>query len=287
MWPRHRTVLPFDHDAASGARIDVMSNDTILYTVGEVAERFSLTVRTLHHWEAQGLLAPAARSWSNYRLYSAEDCARVQRIVIYRATGMKLADIQSLLDSGDTAVDHLARQRESLVAHRRETDAMIEALDILLEDAMNNKALTVEEIGEILGKADFVAHQSEAEERYGDTADWRESRERTASWRSADWRQNAERFHDIERRMIDAIRDGVAPDSERAAGLVEEHREALCEFFPVTPAKHYIMSRGYIHDERFRHHYDSQYVGFAQWLADAIEVVARQQGVDIESPAWE
>lgn len=264
-----------------------MSNDTILYTVGEVAERFSLTVRTLHRWEAQGLLAPTARSWSNYRLYSAEDCTRVQRIVIYRATGMKLRDTQSLLDSGDTAVDHLKRQRESLVAHRRETDAMIEALDILLEDAMNDKALTVEEIGEILGEADFAAHQSEAEERYGDTADWRESRERTASWRSADWRQNVERFHDIERRMIDAIRDGVAPDSERAAGLVEEHREALGEFFPVTPAKHYIMSRGYVHDERFRDHYDSQYVGFAQWLADAIEAVARQQGVDVESPAWE
>ena len=28
-----------------------MSNDTTLYTVGEVAERFSLTVRTLRHWE--------------------------------------------------------------------------------------------------------------------------------------------------------------------------------------------------------------------------------------------
>ena len=86
-----------------------MSNDTILYTVGEVAERFSLTVRTLRHWEAQGLLAPTARSWSNYRLYSPEDCARVQMIVIYRATGMKLMDIKSLLDSGDTAVEHLKR----------------------------------------------------------------------------------------------------------------------------------------------------------------------------------
>ena len=87
--------------------------------------------------------------------------------------------------------------------------------------------------------------------------------------------------------MIDAIRDGAAPDSERVAGLVEEHREALSEFFPVTPAKHYIMSRGYIHDERFREHYDSQQVGFAQWLADAIECVARRQGLDIQNPTWE
>jgi len=31
-----------------------MSDDKNLYTVGEVAERFSVTVRTLHHWEAQG-----------------------------------------------------------------------------------------------------------------------------------------------------------------------------------------------------------------------------------------
>ena len=137
------------------------------------------------------------------------------------------------------------------------------------------------------GDADFAAHQSEAEERYGDTDDWRESRRRTAAWCAVEWRQNTERFHDIERRMIDAIRDGVAPDSERAVGLVEEHRELLSEFFPVTPAKHYIMSRGYIDDERFRERYDSQQVGFAQWLADAIECVARRQGLDIQNPTWE
>ena len=287
MWPRHGNSLPFDHDAASGFRIGLMSNDSTLYTVGDVARRFAATVRTLRHWEALGLLSPAQRSWSNYRLYSAGDCARVQRIIIYRATGMKLIDIKSLLDSGDTAVEHLKRQRERLVAHRRETDAMIEALDILVEDAMNDNELTLEEVGKILGDADFAAHQNEAEERYGDTDDWRESRERTASWQSADWRQNAERFHDIERRMIDAIRDGAAPDSERAAGLVEEHREALSEFFPVTPAKHYLISRAYITDERFRSHYDAQQEGFAQWLADAIAHVARASGVDTDNPVWE
>ena len=151
-----------------------MSDDNTLYTVGEVAERFSLTVRTLHHWEAQGLLAPAERSWSNYRLYSVEDCARVQRIIIYRATGMKLGDIKALLDSAESGVSHLKRQRESFIAHRQETDKMIEALDILLEDAMNDNALTVEEIGEILGDADFAAHQARAEECYGETDDWKE-----------------------------------------------------------------------------------------------------------------
>ena len=42
----------------------------------------------------------------------------------------------------------------------------------------------------------------------------------------------------------------------------------------------------YIHDERFRSHYDSQLNGFAQWLASAIEHVARQSGVDTDKPEW-
>jgi len=264
-----------------------MSDDNTVYTVGEVAERFSLTVRTLHHWEAQGLLAPAGRSCSNYRLYSAEDCARVQRIIIYRATGMRLTDIKALLDSGESGVSHLMRQRESLVAHRQQTDKMIEALDILLEDAMNDNALSVEEIGKILGDADYVAHQALAEERYGDTDDWKEWHRRTASWGEGEWRANAERMQDIESELIEAIRSGVGPDSDRASALVDVHRQALGVYFPVSPAKHYLMSRAYLCDESFRSHYDSQQPGFAQWLADAIEHVARANGVDTDDPVWE
>lgn len=263
-----------------------MSDDNTFYTVGEVAQRFALTVRTLHHWEAQGLLAPVERSWSNYRLYSPEDCARVQRIVIYRATGMGLMDIKALLESGESGASHLRRQRESLVAQRQQTDKMIEAIDLLLEDAMNGNALTVEEIGEILGDADFVAHQARAEERYGGTDDWKEWHRRTASWREGEWQANVERIQQIESDMIDAIRDGVATDSDRAAELVGAHREALSEYFPVSPAKHYLISRAYLCDEGFRSHYDSQQEGFAQWLATAIEHVARNSGVDTDNPEW-
>lgn len=263
-----------------------MSDDKNLYTVGEIAERFSVSVRTLHHWEAQGLLAPAERSWSNYRLYSVEDCARVQRIIIYRATGMKLGDIKALLDSDDSAIVHLKRQRESLIAHRQQTDKMIAAIDTLLEDAMKDKALSVEEVGAILGDADFAAHQEEADQLYGGSADWQESQRRTASWTAKDWQGNADRFQQVEKEMIAAIRHGVAPDSDEAAALVASHRELLSEFFPVTPAKHYVISRSYIHDERFRSHYDSQLAGFAQWLATAIEYVACQSGVDTGNPEW-
>ena len=199
---------------------------------------------------------------------------------------MKLMDIKELLDSDDSAIVHLKRQRESLIAHRHQTDKMIAAIDTLLEDAMKDNALSVEEVGAILGDADFAAHQEEAEQLYGDSADWQESQHRTASWSAKDWQGNADRFQQVEKDMIAAIRKGVAPDSDEAAALVASHRELLSEFFPVTPAKHYMISRSYIHDERFRSHYDSQLDGFAQWLASAIECAARDSGVDIDNPEW-
>lgn len=55
-----------------------MATEGTLYTVGEVAETLKITVRTLHHWESQGLVTPTERSWSNYRLYTPEDVERIQ-----------------------------------------------------------------------------------------------------------------------------------------------------------------------------------------------------------------
>ncbi|VZH84068.1 hypothetical protein FRC0190_00109 [Corynebacterium rouxii] len=48
-----------------------------LRTVGEVADLVGVSVRTLHHWDAIGLVSPQWRSWADYRLYSEEDVARI------------------------------------------------------------------------------------------------------------------------------------------------------------------------------------------------------------------
>lgn len=57
--------------------------------------------------------------------------------------------------------------------------------------------------------------------------------------------------------------------------------------FPVNAAKHYLISRAYINDERFKSDYESRQAGLASWLADAIENVAERNGVDLQDPEWE
>src|SRR3954462_8971342 len=70
--------------------------------IGEVAAATGLTVRTLHHYDDIGLLAPSARSEGGYRLYADEDVRRLYRIVAFRRLGFALSYIGALLD-GDGA----------------------------------------------------------------------------------------------------------------------------------------------------------------------------------------
>ena len=83
--------------------------------VGELAQRSGLTVRTLHHYDAIGLLAPSGRSESGYRLYSPADVQRLHGIQALRHMGLPLAHIGELLqDVGLDAKRVLAQQLHAL-----------------------------------------------------------------------------------------------------------------------------------------------------------------------------
>jgi len=66
--------------------------------VGTLARKTGLTVRTLHYYDEIGLLSPAHRSEAGYRLYSAVDVARLQRITSLRHLGFSLEAIRDCLD---------------------------------------------------------------------------------------------------------------------------------------------------------------------------------------------
>lgn len=68
------------------------------YTVGELAKRAGLTVRTLHHYEELGLLRPSGRSEAGYRRYGEADVLRLHRVLALRDAGLSLKAIAPMLD---------------------------------------------------------------------------------------------------------------------------------------------------------------------------------------------
>ena len=75
------------------------------WKVGELAARTGLTVRTLHHYDAIGLLSPSGRTESNHgsghRLYTAVDVKRLHQIICLKQLGFGLEQIREYMTRAD------------------------------------------------------------------------------------------------------------------------------------------------------------------------------------------
>lgn len=85
-----------------------------MYTIGQLAKRFGLSRSTLLYYDAIGLLPPASRSHGNYRLYTETAVERLQHIQTYRAAGLPLESIRTLLTSSTAASVVLERHLQDL-----------------------------------------------------------------------------------------------------------------------------------------------------------------------------
>lgn len=124
--------------------------------VGELARRTGLTVRTLHHYDEIGLLAPAARTPSGHRLYGRAEVLRLQRIASLKLLGLSLEEIREGLDAPGTALaplletqiervrEHIDRQRELLGHLERLRDRLRTDDPISVDDLTRTIRMTMD-----------------------------------------------------------------------------------------------------------------------------------------------
>jgi len=110
-----------------------------MWKIGELARRTGLTVRTLHHYDAIGLLSPAERSGGGHRVYGEADVRRLYRIVSLRSLGFPLEAIASALDADGfdaraAVEDHLARLEDQIEQQRRLRVSLRQLLERLGSD---------------------------------------------------------------------------------------------------------------------------------------------------------
>jgi DNA-binding transcriptional MerR regulator len=73
-----------------------------MFTVTALARRCGVSRSTVLYYESIGLLAGAARTAANYRVYGERELRRLERIRAYREAGLELSDIRALLASPET-----------------------------------------------------------------------------------------------------------------------------------------------------------------------------------------
>ena len=242
------------------------------YTVGQVAELAGVTVRTLHHYDAIGLLAPRARTRTGHRRYTVADLERLQQILFYRELGLPLEEIAALLDDpyADAAA-HLRRQRGLLTQRIARLQAMVAAVERALEAQTMGISLTPEERFEVFGDFRPEEYAPEAVQRWGESEAFKESQRRTARYGKDDWLRISAESGAIEQGFTEALTAGLATDSARALELAEAHRQHISRwFYDLGYAMHRGLAEMYIADPRFTAHYEAIAPGLARFVHDAI-----------------
>src|SRR5687767_7391713 len=113
------------------------------YSVGEVSRLANVSIRTLHHYDGIGLVAPNGRTDAGYRLYSDADVARLAQVLFYRELGFSLQNIAVILDDPASDVaEHLRRQKELLRDHVERLEARAAAITQALEAIAMNEPVT-------------------------------------------------------------------------------------------------------------------------------------------------
>ena len=82
-----------------------MDSSTRRLTIGQLANRTGLTVRTLRFWSDEGAVPPVTRSASGYRLYDAASVARVELVRTLRELGLGLDEVCRVLDGRATVAE--------------------------------------------------------------------------------------------------------------------------------------------------------------------------------------
>ena len=253
---------------------DMTRRDAEALTVGQVAERFGVTVRTLHHYDETGLLRPSERTYAGYRLYTAADQSRLATIVVYRRLGFALVEIADLLGGGDLRA-HLERQHAAVMSKLEELTQLAGAIENALEAEMGNRPATDAELKELFGDGFDESYAAEAEQRWGDTDAWAQSRARTSGYTKADWAAVKAETDAVNAAFVAAQTAGEPADSEAAMAAAEAHRRSIHDrFYDVSYAMHRGLGDMYVADPRFTKTYDDLAPGLAAYVRDAIHANA-------------
>jgi len=243
------------------------------YKVAQVAELAGVTVRTLHHYDAIGLLSPE-RTNAGYRAYTDTDILRLQQILVGRELGLPLEAIKAMLD--DPSQDRLAlltRQRSELQQRLNVTQTMIRSIDRAIEklNDESRRPMTIDEIKELFDGFDPDAHEAETKARWGDTAAYKESARRTGSYSKEDWARYKNENAELMAEFGKAIDEQCSAESATAIALAERHRKLIDRwFYPCSHSMHRQLANMYEQDERFAKSFDEFREGLATYLVAAI-----------------
>lgn len=198
-------------------------------TVAEVSKLTGVSVRTLHHYDAIGLLKPSRITEAGYRLYDHAALGRLQTILLLRQLRFPLQEIRSILDQpGFDQAAALEDQIRLLELQREQLDNLIAHAKKLQQTGGISMDFSV------FDNSKQERYAAEAKKKWGKTDAWKEYEEKTAGKNQDQLRSAGDGLMDIFAKIGTARH--LDPASNQAQALIAELRQYITDhFYTCTP----------------------------------------------------
>lgn len=122
-------------------------------TIGQLAEKMDVTVRTLQYYDREGLLTPSAISEGGRRLYTDKDIIKLHQILSLKHLGFSLDDIKNRLiplDSPEEVAAVLAEQADTTRAKIKNLTESLRELEALHDEVLKMKTVNFKKYADII-----------------------------------------------------------------------------------------------------------------------------------------
>ena len=198
-------------------------------TVGEMAKKMGVTVRTLQYYDKEGLLSPSAESEGGRRLYTDKDLVALHQIISLKSLGFSLDDIKQRLISLETPADvanALTEQADDIRQKIEQLKASLSAIEQLKAEVLQMQTVNFNKYADIIVNLQMENDFYYLIKRFDDdTLDHIRSQFDKES--GLDF---MDRFNRLSDEIIQLQKENVPPESEKCQQVVKEYWGLIMEF---------------------------------------------------------
>ena len=219
-------------------------------TVKEVSKITGISVRTLHHYDAIGLLKPTKVTEAGYRMYDDTALGRLQSILLFRELQFPLKQIRAILDSPDfDPAEAIARQIGLLELQRRRIGELI-----AFAREIQSKGVTTMNF-DVFDRKEMEKYKEEVAAKWGNTKAYREFQQKEAAREEGSYGRIAEELMAMFSELGGLKQ--LPPDADEVQKKISALQEFITEnYYECTDEILRGLGQMYAEDERFRKNID-------------------------------
>ncbi|MEE1813766.1 MerR family transcriptional regulator [Streptomyces sp. SP18ES09] len=245
------------------------------WPISEVARMSGVTARTLRHYDEIGLLSPARIGANGHRYYEERQLLQLQQILVLRALGVALPEVDRILSAQVDEVDALRDHHRRLLTERDRLEALAGTVSRTIAELEQSRKdghpMTInrpENLFEGVTPSQYEENMSDFPELAQEVG----RRAATMSQSDADTAHRERTAQMI--RLAELMAAGHQADADPVQAEIDTQYRALAGLRPVSADGYRAIGRSVVDNETWRAAYEAIALGLAAYQRDAIEAYA-------------